>query len=131
MPLNSYSVTGAYIYLSEAVSASQIRRVVPEMNRDRSPKISKPNRNSLAEIIGGANASHYLPTGGEGSVPPEECPVKCEYRCSATSHKKPCLFFCNECCQKCHCVPSGTYGHKEECPCYNNWKTKEGKPKCP
>ncbi|KAK1259547.1 Gibberellin-regulated protein 12 [Acorus gramineus] len=31
----------------------------------------------------------------------------------------------------CHCVPSGTYGHKEECPCYNNMKTKEGKPKYP
>ncbi|OIV93348.1 hypothetical protein TanjilG_08761 [Lupinus angustifolius] len=25
----------------------------------------------------------------------------------------------------------GTYGNKEECPCYNNWKTKEGAPKCP
>uniref|UniRef100_A0A5K1B9P6 Gibberellin regulated protein n=1 Tax=Nymphaea colorata TaxID=210225 RepID=A0A5K1B9P6_9MAGN len=60
-----------------------------------------------------------------------ECPAKCEYRCSATSHKKPCLFFCNKCCLKCLCVPSGTYGHKEECPCYNNWKTQEGKPKCP
>ncbi|KAF3457690.1 hypothetical protein FNV43_RR02348 [Rhamnella rubrinervis] len=27
--------------------------------------------------------------------------------------------------------PGGTYGHKEECPCYNNWKTKEDGPKCP
>ncbi|KAK9183453.1 hypothetical protein WN944_026605 [Citrus x changshan-huyou] len=27
--------------------------------------------------------------------------------------------------------PERTYGHKEECPCYNNWKTKEGTPKCP
>ncbi|GMN63905.1 hypothetical protein TIFTF001_032991 [Ficus carica] len=52
-------------------------------------------------------------------------------RCSATQYKKPCLFFCNKCCQKCLCVPSGTYGHKEECPCYNTWKTKEGTPKCP
>ncbi|RLN01091.1 gibberellin-regulated protein 5-like [Panicum miliaceum] len=25
----------------------------------------------------------------------------------------------------------GTYGNKETCPCYNNWKTKEGGPKCP
>ncbi|XP_031479220.1 gibberellin-regulated protein 12-like [Nymphaea colorata] len=73
----------------------------------------------------------FNPNGGEGSLRPEECPAKCEYRCSATSHKKPCLFFCNKCCLKCLCVPSGTYGHKEECPCYNNWKTQEGKPKCP
>ncbi|CAN1138984.1 Protein RSI-1 [Linum perenne] len=69
--------------------------------------------------------------GGEGSVTQAQCPAACDYRCSATSHKKPCLFFCNKCCQKCLCVPSGTYGNKEECPCYNNWKTKEGGPKCP
>ncbi|XP_041004063.1 gibberellin-regulated protein 12-like [Juglans microcarpa x Juglans regia] len=59
------------------------------------------------------------------------CPRACNYRCSKTHHRKPCLFFCNKCCQKCLCVPSGTYGNKEECPCYNNWKTKEGRPKCP
>ncbi|KAL6905444.1 hypothetical protein ACP4OV_003045 [Aristida adscensionis] len=80
---------------------------------------------------GPSNGGFYLPLGGEGSVPIEECPAKCDYRCSATSHKKPCLFFCNYCCKKCLCVPSGTYGNKEECPCYNNMKTKEGGPKCP
>ncbi|CAI0406652.1 unnamed protein product [Linum tenue] len=69
--------------------------------------------------------------GGEGSLTADQCSGACEFRCSATSHKKPCLFFCNMCCQKCLCVPSGTYGNKEECPCYNNWKTKEGTPKCP
>ncbi|CAL0315714.1 unnamed protein product [Lupinus luteus] len=60
-----------------------------------------------------------------------DCKPKCTYRCSATSHKKPCMFFCQKCCAKCLCVPPGTYGNKEGCPCYNNWKTKEGKPKCP
>ncbi|XP_010469793.1 PREDICTED: gibberellin-regulated protein 12-like [Camelina sativa] len=74
-------------------------------------------------------AAHKM--GGEGSLRPEECPAECQRRCSATSHKKPCLFFCNKCCLKCLCVPSGTYGHKEECPCYDNWRTKEGGPKCP
>ncbi|WJX47190.1 Gibberellin-regulated protein 12 [Trifolium repens] len=69
--------------------------------------------------------------GGEGSLRQDECAGACAYRCSETSHKKPCLFFCNKCCNKCLCVPSGTYGNKEECPCYNNWKTQEGKPKCP
>ncbi|KAH9680756.1 Gibberellin-regulated protein 12 [Citrus sinensis] len=59
------------------------------------------------------------------------CASACNYRCSATSHRNPCIEFCNMCCKKCLCVPSGTYGHKEECPCYNNWKTKEGTPKCP
>ncbi|KAG0459818.1 hypothetical protein HPP92_022946 [Vanilla planifolia] len=71
------------------------------------------------------------PMGGEGSLRPEQCGDACNYRCSATSHKKPCLFYCNLCCAKCLCVPSGTFGHKEECPCYNNWQTKRGTPKCP
>ncbi|XP_021291518.1 gibberellin-regulated protein 12-like [Herrania umbratica] len=69
--------------------------------------------------------------GGEGSLKPEECEGACEVRCSATSHKKPCLYFCNYCCDRCLCVPSGTSGNREECPCYNNIKTKEGANKCP
>eukprot|EP00261_Vitis_vinifera_P016850 XP_010646211.1 PREDICTED: gibberellin-regulated protein 12 [Vitis vinifera] len=69
--------------------------------------------------------------GGEGSLTKAECPKACNYRCSDTQYLNACLEFCNLCCQKCLCVPSGTYGHKEECPCYNNWKTKEGGPKCP
>nr|GMC50669.1 gibberellin-regulated protein 6-like [Ipomoea batatas] len=36
-----------------------------------------------------------------------------------------------KCCNKCLCVPPGFYGNKGVCPCYNNWKTKEGGPKCP
>ncbi|KAI3925945.1 hypothetical protein MKW98_028081 [Papaver atlanticum] len=78
------------------------------------------------------STSHgHARNGGQGSLRPQECASACENRCSATSHKKPCLLYCNQCCNKCLCVPSGTYGHKEECPCYNNWKTQEGKPKCP
>ncbi|KAK4576832.1 hypothetical protein RGQ29_027393 [Quercus rubra] len=41
------------------------------------------------------------------------------------------MFFCQKCCAKCLCVPPGTYGNKEFCPCYNNWKTKRGGSKCP
>ncbi|KAI8523239.1 hypothetical protein RHMOL_Rhmol13G0058000 [Rhododendron molle] len=69
---------------------------------------------------------------GEGCVAQKDCPAACDYRCSkADYHRKACLMFCNLCCNKCLCVPSGTAGNKEECPCYNNWKTKEGGPKCP
>ncbi|XP_043706823.1 gibberellin-regulated protein 12-like [Telopea speciosissima] len=75
--------------------------------------------------------SFLMAVANAASVSLQDCPKACDYRCSATQYKKPCLFFCNMCCQKCLCVPSGTYGHKEECPCYNNWKTKEGTPKCP
>ncbi|KAK3135595.1 hypothetical protein QOZ80_5BG0420810 [Eleusine coracana subsp. coracana] len=62
-----------------------------------------------------------------GSLHPQECGG----RCSATAYRKPCMFFCQKCCAACLCVPAGTYGNKESCPCYNNWKTKRGGPKCP
>lgn len=67
----------------------------------------------------------------EGSLRPQDCGPRCTSRCSATSYKKPCMFFCQKCCAKCLCVPPGMYGNKQMCPCYNNWKTKRGGPKCP
>ncbi|GMN34986.1 hypothetical protein TIFTF001_005020 [Ficus carica] len=42
-----------------------------------------------------------------------------------------CLKYCNICCDKCHCVPSGTYGNKDECPCYRDLKNSKGTSKCP
>ncbi|RLN34721.1 hypothetical protein C2845_PM03G34560 [Panicum miliaceum] len=50
-----------------------------------------------------------------------ECSPECARRCGNTQYRKPCLFFCNKWCSTCLC----------ECPCYNNWKTKRGGPKCP
>ncbi|MCL7023317.1 hypothetical protein MKW94_027605 [Papaver nudicaule] len=85
---------------------------------------------SIGEVTGAVVSTSHA-RHGEGSLQPPECARACKHRCSATSHKKPCLLYCNKCCNKCLCVPRGTYGHKEECPCYNNWKTKEGGPKCP
>ncbi|KAL2557242.1 Protein GAST1 [Forsythia ovata] len=67
----------------------------------------------------------------QGSLQPQECAPRCTSRCSKTSFKKPCMFYCQKCCAKCLCVPPGTYGNKQVCPCYNNWKTKRGGPKCP
>ncbi|CAL1352349.1 unnamed protein product [Linum trigynum] len=91
-----------------------------------------------ATITGEAPAPTPQPNGGlssvgttEGSLQPQECGGRCDSRCSRTQYKKPCLFFCRKCCAKCLCVPSGFYGNKQSCPCYNNWKTKRGGPKCP
>ncbi|XP_044467616.1 gibberellin-regulated protein 4 [Mangifera indica] len=70
---------------------------------------------------------HY----GPGSLKSSQCPSQCTRRCSKTQYHKPCMFFCQKCCRKCLCVPPGYYGNKQVCPCYNNWKTKEGGPKCP
>ncbi|KAL9240979.1 hypothetical protein vseg_015140 [Gypsophila vaccaria] len=68
---------------------------------------------------------------GEGSLTIEECPPECLRRCAVASVQDRCIFYCNLCCKKCLCVPSGTSGHKDECACYNDWTTKAGKPKCP
>ncbi|KAF7114271.1 hypothetical protein RHSIM_RhsimUnG0095100 [Rhododendron simsii] len=40
----------------------------------------------------------------------------CGSKCSVTkaSRKDRCLKYCGICCDKCHCVPSGTYGNKDE-----------------
>ncbi|XP_061362987.1 gibberellin-regulated protein 13-like [Gastrolobium bilobum] len=78
------------------------------------------------------NTTHFPNQGiTEGSLQPQECGPRCTNRCSNTQYKKPCMFFCQKCCAKCLCVPPGTYGNKQVCPCYNNWKTKRGGPKCP
>ncbi|KAL6520389.1 hypothetical protein OROMI_032569 [Orobanche minor] len=68
---------------------------------------------------------------GPGSLKSVQCPSQCSRRCGRTQYHKPCMFFCQKCCKKCLCVPPGFYGHKAVCPCYNNWKTKQGGPKCP
>ncbi|KAI3677961.1 hypothetical protein L6452_37235 [Arctium lappa] len=76
-----------------------------------------------------SNFSMYGTT--PGSLHPQECAPRCTNRCSKTAFKKPCMFFCEKCCATCLCVPPGTYGNKQLCTCYNNWKTKRGGPKCP
>ncbi|KAJ3677368.1 hypothetical protein LUZ60_003092 [Juncus effusus] len=78
-----------------------------------------------------SNSNYQVQKNGQGSLQSSQCPGQCSRRCSQTQYKKPCLFFCQKCCRTCLCVPTGYYGNKAECPCYNNWKTKEGGPKCP
>ncbi|KAL7161378.1 hypothetical protein ACSBR2_041937 [Camellia fascicularis] len=87
----------------------------------------------VATTVLAADAQYHLSRqlSGQGSLKSYQCPSQCQRRCSQTQHKKPCLFFCNKCCSKCLCVPPGYYGNKGMCPCYNNWKTKRGSPKCP
>ena len=60
-----------------------------------------------------------------------DCPGSCNVRCSLAGVAKRCIRYCMICCNQCQCVPPGTVGNKEVCPCYNNWKTQQGGPKCP
>ncbi|GMJ15330.1 hypothetical protein like AT2G39540 [Hibiscus trionum] len=59
------------------------------------------------------------------------CNSKCGVRCSKAGVRDRCLKYCGICCEKCHCVPSGTFGHRDECPCYRDMKNSKGNPKCP
>ncbi|CAN6878108.1 unnamed protein product [Brassica oleracea] len=66
------------------------------------------------------------------STTDSSCGGKCNVRCSKASQHDLCIKDCNICCQKCNgCVPSGTYGHRDECPCYRDIKNSKGGPKCP
>ncbi|CAA6674495.1 unnamed protein product [Spirodela intermedia] len=56
---------------------------------------------------------------GDGHLSYYKCGGQCSRRCARTQYKKPCLFSATS------AAPSGL------CPCYNNWKTKRGGPKCP
>ncbi|CAO2828208.1 unnamed protein product [Amaranthus hypochondriacus] len=58
------------------------------------------------------------------------CGSKCAVRCSKAGHDN-CIKYCHICCQKCNCVPSGTFGNKHECPCYRDMRNSKGNPKCP
>ncbi|KAL5706984.1 hypothetical protein ACHQM5_025087 [Ranunculus cassubicifolius] len=52
-------------------------------------------------------------------------------KCAKAGMRDRCLNYCGICCQECNCVPSGTYGNKDECPCYRDMKNSKGKDKCP
>nr|DAD34875.1 TPA_asm: hypothetical protein HUJ06_005515 [Nelumbo nucifera] len=84
-------------------------------------------------VVSAREAEYHLDSNrsGPGSLKSYQGPSQCTRRCSKTQYHKPCMFFCQKCCNKCLCVPPGFYGNKGVCPCYNNWKTKRGGPKCP
>ncbi|CAN8311928.1 unnamed protein product [Cochlearia groenlandica] len=67
----------------------------------------------------------------EFSTADSSCGEKCNVRCSKAGQHELCIKDCNICCEKCNCVPSGTYGNKDECPCYRDIKNSKGGPKCP
>ncbi|KAI6699330.1 hypothetical protein NL676_013654 [Syzygium grande] len=78
------------------------------------------------------SSSLHAMAGGLSPQPaPSSCDTKCGARCKDAGVKDRCLKYCGICCQKCQCVPSGTYGNKLECPCYNDMKNSKGTAKCP
>ncbi|KAK4282456.1 hypothetical protein QN277_013833 [Acacia crassicarpa] len=72
-----------------------------------------------------------------GPVPPivrsnKDCVPLCENRCQLHSRKRVCVRACSTCCERCKCVPPGTYGNREVCgKCYTDMVTHGNRFKCP
>ncbi|KAH0711797.1 hypothetical protein AABB24_018368 [Solanum stoloniferum] len=91
----------------------------------------------LIQVLSNA-AAEQIEAGNEGALHKKIHPIKrihcgyaCARRCKKSSRKKVCMRACKTCCARCKCVPPGTYGNKEVCPCYARLKTHGNKPKCP
>ncbi|XP_050213329.1 gibberellin-regulated protein 11-like [Mercurialis annua] len=67
------------------------------------------------------------------SPPPQkiDCDGACAARCQLSSRPNLCNRACGTCCARCGCVPPGTSGNYDVCPCYANMTTHGGRHKCP
>ncbi|KAH8509589.1 hypothetical protein Peur_051378 [Populus x canadensis] len=67
------------------------------------------------------------------SSPPTkiDCGSACEARCQLSSRPRLCKRACGTCCSRCSCVPPGTAGNYDACPCYASLTTHGGRRKCP
>ncbi|MBA0733217.1 hypothetical protein Gogos_017253, partial [Gossypium gossypioides] len=62
----------------------------------------------------------------------KDCIPLCGQRCKLHSRTNLCLRACMTCCDRCKCVPPGTYGNREMCgKCYTDMRTHRNKHKCP
>ncbi|KAJ6798010.1 gibberellin-regulated protein 1-like [Iris pallida] len=59
------------------------------------------------------------------------CGGLCTVRCSQSSRPNLCKRACGTCCARCSCVPPGTFGNYDACPCYASMTTHGGARKCP
>ncbi|KAI4375154.1 hypothetical protein MLD38_013058 [Melastoma candidum] len=87
----------------------------------------------IISLVMAQEAEIYGVSGGSPAVEAAtiDCQGKCSYRCSKASRYKMCMRACNTCCERCNCVPPGTSGNEDQCPCYANMTTHGGRHKCP
>ncbi|XP_015902957.1 gibberellin-regulated protein 11 isoform X2 [Ziziphus jujuba] len=88
------------------------------------------------EMVSRTNIDSPPPETGIGGAPPPppqpiDCDGRCEERCKLSSRQRLCKRACGTCCDRCGCVPPGTAGNYDTCPCYANMITHGGRRKCP
>ncbi|KAL1820657.1 hypothetical protein ACET3Z_015526 [Daucus carota] len=78
-----------------------------------------------------ASAPAPAPIPSSPLSPKIDCGERCSERCKLSSRPNLCHRACGTCCARCNCVPPGTAGNQEVCPCYANMTTHGGRKKCP
>ncbi|XVE69738.1 hypothetical protein DITRI_Ditri10aG0015200 [Diplodiscus trichospermus] len=78
-------------------------------------------------------ADQLVTNASKGNNPPKkiDCGGACAARCRLSSRPHLCKRACGTCCARCNCVPPGTAGNQEMCPCYASLTTHGGRRKCP
>ncbi|KAB1203659.1 Snakin-2 [Morella rubra] len=78
-----------------------------------------------ADQMGNENAA-------QDSLPKKmDCGAACAARCRLASRQHLCKRACGTCCSRCNCVPPGTSGNQDVCPCYATMTTHGNRRKCP
>ncbi|CAH9119327.1 unnamed protein product [Cuscuta epithymum] len=90
----------------------------------------------LLLLIHFSNAQHYqvdLANSPAPSPQPQviDCNGACKGRCEKSKRPNLCNRSCGSCCARCNCVPHGTSGNYEDCPCYFKLTTHNNTRKCP
>ncbi|KAG5033808.1 hypothetical protein AAZX31_04G023600 [Glycine max] len=84
----------------------------------------------LFHLVDADDQSAYAQTQGS-LVQQIDCNAACAARCRLASRQRMCHRACGTCCRRCNCVPPGTSGNQEVCPCYASLRTHGGRRKCP
>ncbi|XP_062164194.1 snakin-2-like isoform X2 [Alnus glutinosa] len=86
----------------------------------------------IASVLISLLVIHVAEADQKGSLPAKmDCGGACAARCQLSSRQNLCKRACGTCCARCNCVPPGTSGNHDVCPCYASMTTRGNKPKCP
>ncbi|KAL9263958.1 Snakin-2-like protein [Drosera capensis] len=87
----------------------------------------------IIHLVQAADPTATVDGYGSGSIrgPKIDCGTACLARCRLASRQNMCHRACGTCCARCNCVPPGTSGNTDVCPCYATMTTHGGSLKCP